>query len=70
MIDFEENEIKFWRNDKLLGVAFKNISVGPNMAYFPAVSLQGGERVIFNFGQRPFKVKSNYRSCAINEPES
>jgi len=39
MIDFEKNEIKFWRNDKPLGLAFKNIGVGPNMAYFPAISM-------------------------------
>lgn len=45
MIDFENREIKFWRNDICLGVAFKNIKVGPNMAYFPAISMSTGERV-------------------------
>lgn len=70
MIDFEKKEIKFWRNDKFLGVAFANIGVGPNMAYFPAVSLGGGERLVFNFGGfRPFKVKSNYKCCSIHEPD-
>ena len=39
------------------------------MAYFPAVSLSIGERVCFNFGRRPFKVKNNFHCCAINEPD-
>lgn len=69
LIDFEKKEIKFWRNDKCLGVAFKNIKVGPNMAYFPAISLATGERVQFNFGRKPFKVRSNYNCSAINEPD-
>jgi Kip1 ubiquitination-promoting complex protein 1 len=50
LIDFDKREISFFRNDEALGVAFKNIKVGPNMAYFPAVSLSQGQRVVFNFG--------------------
>jgi hypothetical protein len=69
LIDFEKREISFWRNDKCMGVAFKNIKVGPNMAYFPAISFSAGERVIFNFGLRPFRIRSNYSSCAINEAD-
>ncbi len=34
MIDFENKEIKFWRNDKCLGVAFKDIPVGPVSIFF------------------------------------
>jgi hypothetical protein len=69
LIDFDSKEISFYRNDKCLGVAFKRIRVGPNMAYFPAISLSGGQRVIFNFGQTPFKFRNNFDWCAINEPE-
>ena len=39
LIDFDKREISFWRNEKFLGVAFQKIKVGPNMAYFPAISL-------------------------------
>jgi Kip1 ubiquitination-promoting complex protein 1 len=39
MIDFDAREITFYRNDKNLGVAFRRIKVGPNMAYFPAISI-------------------------------
>jgi hypothetical protein len=45
------------------------------LAYFPAISLAEGQRVIFNFGLRPFRYRgvnlthgSQYQ--AINEPES
>jgi Kip1 ubiquitination-promoting complex protein 1 len=57
LIDFDEREITFYRNEKCLGVAFKKIKVGPNMAYFPAISFSGSQRVIFNFGLLPFKIK-------------
>ena len=50
LIDFETKEIKFYRNEKCMGVAFRNIKVGPNMAYMPAISMEGGMRVSFNFG--------------------
>ena len=40
MIDFDKKEITFYRNDRSLGVAFNNIHVGPNMAYFPAISME------------------------------
>lgn len=69
MIDLERREISFWRNERYLGVAFQGISVGPNMAYFPAISLSGGERAVFNFGKKPFKVKQTLNSCAIQEPD-
>lgn len=35
------------------------------MAYFPAISLSGGERVVFNFGKLPFKAKDAISICAI-----
>lgn len=38
-INFKNKEISFYRNNKNLGVAFKNIKTGPNMAYFPSISM-------------------------------
>lgn len=76
MINFDTREISFYRNDQCLGVAFKNIDIGPNNAYFPAISLAEGQRVIFNFGlKRPFLYSPlfNKPGCvapnALNEPE-
>lgn len=40
LIDFDEASISFWRNNRKLGVAFRNIPTGPNYVYFPAMSLQ------------------------------
>jgi len=39
LIDFEMKEVSFYRNNQSLGVAFDRIKVGPNMAYFPAISM-------------------------------
>jgi Kip1 ubiquitination-promoting complex protein 1 len=49
-IDFGKREITFYKNEESLGVAFTRIRVGPNMAYFPAISFSAGQRVVFNFG--------------------
>lgn len=54
MIDLKNREISFWRNNKYLGVAYQFIEVGENKAYFPAISLEKGMRVVFNFGLQPF----------------
>jgi Kip1 ubiquitination-promoting complex protein 1 len=58
LIDFNMKEITFYRNDKSLGVAFKNIKIGPNMAYFPAIFMSENQQVEFNFGLRPFFYNS------------
>ena len=50
LIDISNKEIMFWRNNKFLGVAFSNIETGKNRAYFPAISMEKGMRVAFNFG--------------------
>lgn len=42
LINLHTREIIFWRNTECLGVAFKDVEVGPNKCYFPAVSLQAG----------------------------
>lgn len=82
MIDLKAREISFFRNDVPLGVAFKQIKIGPNMAYFPAISLSDGEQVVFNFGDSsPFKYRVPQSFvpsitsplpppplCGINEP--
>ncbi len=67
MIDLEFGDIQYWCNDKPLGIAFRNVPKGPNIAYFPAISLQKGERAIFNFGQRPLQCKPTFVPCFINE---
>lgn len=60
----------FWRNKKFLGVAYKNIEVGENHAYFPGLSMERGMRVIFNFGLEPFSQTLHPAINSINEPES
>ena len=68
LIDLRHQEISFWRNKKFLGVAFSGIEVGENKAYFPAVSLEKGMRVVFNFGLYPFQQQLNQVVNAVNEP--
>ena len=68
MIDLEHGEISYWRNDKFLGIAFKDVPKGPNLAYFPSITLEKDQHVIFNFGLRPFHTKLNFKQVAINEP--
>jgi len=68
LIDLTAKEISFYRNDKDLGVAFKGIKTGPNMAYFPAIFMSEGTQAIFNFGQRPFRHQ--LECFAVSEPES
>lgn len=55
-IDLDCDEISFYRNGVLLGVAFDRVrKMGPGLGYFPAISLSQGERCDLNFGARPFK---------------
>lgn len=67
LLDLEHGEISYWRNKKFLGVAFRNVPKGQNIAYYPALSLSKGERAIMNFGLRPFSARLP-GVCAINEP--
>lgn len=53
-IDFNEKKIEFFLNGKSLGVAFTDIPVGENIAYFPGVSSSADEKITFNFGKTPF----------------
>lgn len=56
LIDFDRKVIKYWRNGKSLGSAFTEITTGSNVVYFPALSLQRGQRAVFNFGQQQLCV--------------
>lgn len=57
-IDLDDRKMEFYHNGKYLGVAFDNIPVGENIAYFPGASLSKNEKVIFNFGN--FNMKYEY----------
>lgn len=55
-IDFENDEISYYRNGVSLGVAFNGIrKMVPGLGYYPAISLSQGERCDLNFGARPFR---------------
>ena len=43
---------------------------GPNKAYFPAISLERGQKAIFNFGLSPFNLRTPFMLVAVNEPDS
>ncbi len=49
-IDLDKKQMEFFLNGKSLGIAFNNIPVGENIAYFPGISVSDGERCSFNFG--------------------
>lgn len=68
LIDLKNGEISYWRNEKFLGVAFKNVPIGPNYAYFPSLTLEKNQHVIVNFGLRPFHIRHSFTIMAINEP--
>ena len=51
LIDLDRKYISYWRNNKPLGKAFTNIKTGKNCVYFPAISMQRGQKAFFNFGR-------------------
>eukprot|EP00053_Salpingoeca_punica_P019404 m.196096 g.196096 ORF g.196096 m.196096 type:complete len:1198 (-) comp17645_c1_seq2:205-3798(-) len=53
-LDLDEGKVQFYRNGHDMGVASINVRVGPNKAYFPAISLVLGESCAVNFGGEPF----------------
>ncbi|XP_014394481.1 PREDICTED: E3 ubiquitin-protein ligase RNF123 [Myotis brandtii] len=55
LIDLDAGALSFCLNGMSLGTAFENLSRGPGMAYFPAISLSFKESVAFNFGSRPLR---------------
>jgi len=70
MIDLKNRDVMFWRNGTFLGTAFTNIEVGENKAYFPAISMEKGQRAQFNFGLRPFSIRTNFFCLPLNEADS
>ena len=47
------------RNNVSLGEAFTNMRFGPGIAYFPSMSLSGGENLRVNFGSTSFRHENN-----------
>lgn len=56
-IDLNEKKIEYYRNGVPLGIAFTNIPVGENIAYFPGISMSIEEEIVFNFGKLPFQYQ-------------
>ena len=52
-----ERNIEYFRNGVSLGIAFNNILVGENIAYFPGISMSSEEEIVFNFGKLPFQYQ-------------
>lgn len=50
-----------------LGTAFEDLSRGPGMAYFPAISLSFKESVAFNFGSRPLRYPFGKKAVGLLE---
>lgn len=53
-IDLEEKKIEYFLNGKSLGIAYGEVPVGENIAYFPGISLTSDEKNTFNFGRTNF----------------
>ena len=54
-IDLPNGTISFRRNGADLGIAARNLRRGDMVAFFPALSLSGGEQCAVNFGGVPFR---------------
>lgn len=54
-IDLDKGTVHFYRNGRPMGEAFDNVRIGPGLAYFPAVSLAFGEKLVANFGATPLR---------------
>lgn len=54
-IDVDNERIDFYRNGKSMGPAFEKLEKGPNITFFPGVSLGYNQSVQANFGNVPFK---------------
>ena len=53
-IDLNLGTAEYFLNGTSLGIAFENIPIGENKAYFAGISLSDGESCAFNFGKSPF----------------
>lgn len=54
LLDLQANEVRYMKNGKDLGVAFKVPDFLRTEAFYPAVVLKNAE-MLFNFGEEPFK---------------
>ena len=62
-IDMDMGKIEYFLNGHSLGIAFDKVPKGPNVAFFPGITLTRGESCLLNFGQLPFKYEyKNYRA--------
>ena len=65
-IDLVNQTIEYFLNGVSMGIAFKNLPVGENIAYFPGISFSLYEKCTFNFGKAPFHYNySGYESIDI-----
>jgi SPRY domain len=65
-LNLDEGKIEWFLNGKSLGIAYTEVPVGENIAYFPGVSLSSDEKITFNFGKSPFFYSyENYESYDI-----
>lgn len=56
-INLDDANIEIFLNGKSLGIPFKNINVGENVAYFAGLSCSMLEKQKINLGQIPFKYE-------------
>lgn len=56
-INLNDKKIEYFRNGVSLGIAYTNIPVGENIAYFPSISMSLQEEIVFNFGKLPFQFE-------------
>ena len=59
-IDLEERTIEYFLNGEKLGIAFENIQVGENIAYFPSLTFSNNQKCYVNLGQ--YKFKYDYKN--------
>lgn len=71
-IDLDYGYIEYFINGVSLGISNENLKIGPNEAYFPAITCSNKEKFIVNVGQskteylyESLKTKEKYNSCDI-----
>ena len=66
-IDLDNKVVEFFLNGKSLGIAYKDVLIGKNIAYFPGVSLRKKEQLRINFGTSKFKYEyPGYQSLDLS----
>eukprot|EP00045_Choanoeca_perplexa_P017814 m.267664 g.267664 ORF g.267664 m.267664 type:complete len:1168 (-) comp17642_c0_seq2:1273-4776(-) len=70
-LDLGLGEMSFSRNGVSLGVAFRNVRLGTQFAYVPAVSLSRHESIQVNLGQTPLAYPvEGYWPIYVQQPSS